>query len=135
MLAVAKKDIGRCVDEMLMSKNRPDLVERICQLAENFPKSARSATDVVAALRLHPADISRTEVAAYLQQNPSLVESWLRWSVDQRTSSGWYFAPETNRYVVAFYPSGPRELFEDAVSACASYVMHVVTDLAACANQ
>lgn len=105
------------------------VIERICRLAEDFAGAGRSIVEMVGPLLPHLETLSRDDVAVHLRKHPSLVEAWLRWSADQRSSSGWYFRPEERQYVVAFYPTGPREVFDDIALACATYVFHVFESL------
>ena len=61
-----------------------------------------------------------------LQADPALIEGWLLWSMNKRTSSGWYFQRAQGAYVVGFYPDGEPLRFEDASRGCAEFIVREV---------
>jgi hypothetical protein len=71
-----------------------------------------------------PGCISNEVVAAGLSRDPALVEDWLSYSEDKRTSSGWFLTRTVDAdWLVGYYPTGPRTRFGNAVEACASFVL------------
>jgi hypothetical protein len=66
---------------------------------------------------------------AFLMKHPELVPVWEGWSEDKRTSQGWYFLREGDRFVVGFYPTGPRNVFDDRFEACATFIVHEMQEL------
>jgi hypothetical protein len=107
----------------------------ICMLIANF----RSGGDSVAQLLKSAGVLDESslppssELASFLSSRPELVESWLRWSQDKRVSSGWYFSPGSNGFVVGYYPNGVEMPFQNKILACAEFVRQeagqVVRDL------
>ncbi|TGE18565.1 hypothetical protein [Hymenobacter elongatus] len=70
--------------------------------------------------------IHEESIISKLNSNPSLVDQWLQWSEDQRTSSGWYFKKLAfGRRFVGYYPK-VEEFFEiksfDKFKVCAAYI-------------
>ena len=110
-------------------------IPSICTLVGNFRSGGGSVAQLLSSAGVvdEPSLPPRSEFASYLSSRPELVESWLRWSQDKRVSSGWYFSPAPNGFVVGYYPNGPEMPFQDKVEACAEFVRReagqVVRDL------
>jgi len=78
-------------------------------------------------------------IAAYLAGHPALVEMWKLWSMDKRTTSGWYFAerrlrlPWQRPWVVGYWAqNGVTQVkrFRDPCEACATFVLRECEQLA-----
>jgi hypothetical protein len=67
--------------------------EHICRLAADFHGSGKPMVQLVRESGIGNPATELTAAAALpvLEQDPSLIESWLLWSMNKRTSSGWYF--------------------------------------------
>jgi hypothetical protein len=68
-----------------------------------------------------------------LNKLPELVNQWLNWSDDKRSSSGWYFQKNaTKGYVVGYHPSihNPIQLkFIDSKEACAAFIKREIESI------
>ena len=108
-----------------------EIVEAICTLPDVFRAGSQSAVDLIrlSGLPESPQSLTRAEVLALLSERPGLVDSWLQWSEDKRTSSGWFFVSEASDFVVGFHPKGERLVFSDRTEACAEFVLREAADL------
>ena len=75
--------------------------------------------------------VSEDALATVFAERPELVDSWLTYSQDQRSSDAWYleYAPqaaEASRWVVGNTPSGKILRFPDRAAACAAFVARAV---------
>ncbi|HSQ32230.1 MAG TPA: hypothetical protein VLN49_20385, partial [Gemmatimonadaceae bacterium] len=69
------------------------------------------------------------DLAEYLRAHPSTIDTWLRYSADKRTSSGWYFVHES-AWFVGYVGSSDTldrgvaaESFDDPATACAMFIL------------
>ena len=102
-------------------------------------------------------EISEREIEAYMRKHPDLMESWIRYSEDQRSSTGWWitepldpdvlksdwFKNNTDRvrstylglhaekkWTVGNYPITVKRTFDDKFEAIAFFVRQKVGELA-----
>ena len=84
--------------------------------------------------------VSEQDIEAFLRSAPDLVEVWVRYSQDQRSSPAPYLAPPheglepSSDWRVGYYTGKehvPEEAFGDEFSACACFVKRVVEQLRA----
>jgi hypothetical protein len=70
--------------------------------------------------------ISEKNIFDELTKNPECVGQWLNWSEDKRSSSGWYFKQNENKfYIVGYFP--PQDNLKDRnyfdiTEACAAFI-------------
>ena len=78
-------------------------------------------------------DIPIDDLLVVLRSDPLKVESWLTWSDDKRTGSGWYLRElETGEFGVGYHPNQTgRELerYSDACIACANYIKREIESI------
>lgn len=106
-------------------------VERICHIARDFRRpgaeSLRALVETSSYRAVRPdLDIARLERA--VEADPRLVDDWLRYSEDKRTSGGWaFYADGANGWVVEqpFPETGTAVVrnHEKAATACADYIL------------
>jgi hypothetical protein len=68
-----------------------------------------------------------------LAKEPGLVDAWLMWSEDNRSTPAWYLVKgEDGRLQVGYYDHGwvSQTTFDDRIRACAEYVHHYVDGFA-----
>jgi len=113
--------------------SKREIVEAICALPDLFRSGSASTVDLVrlSGLPESPEALTRAEIVALLAERPELIDGWLRWSEDKRTSSGWFFVSEAGAFVVGFHPEGERLVFSDCTEACAEFVLREIADLVA----
>ena len=76
-------------------------------------------------------ELSRESIIQVLHSDPSLIQEWLGYSADKRTSSGWFFLPNCRVGYFAIerqeLPSRSRvslqPIFNDLTSACAEFII------------
>jgi hypothetical protein len=67
---------------------------------------------------------------SFLAERPDVLEGWLQWSEDKRTSSGWYFSREDEGFIVGHLPDGPISRFPSMLEACAEFVLREAESIA-----
>jgi hypothetical protein len=78
----------------------------------------------------NPAEFTRESVLGVLRANPSLIEDWMIWSQDQRTSPAWAFDTHEDGYRVVLAPGGKKMIFADKFEACAEFVIRQIRSIA-----
>jgi len=74
-----------------------------------------------------PSTVQEEALEAGLRAHPELIETWVRYSVDKRTSSGWYLrAPfdlrDSAGWFVGHLPDQPERSFPDGFKACSFFI-------------
>ena len=105
------------------------LIASVCSLPRDFHSVGTKS--VVTLLREagyfdRHTDVSLDAVRAHLMAKPELVEDWITYSADKRTSSGWYLLEDGT---VGYYPAGPKSSYKDIVTACAEFIIWEVADI------
>ena len=74
--------------------------------------------------------INEKEVESILRQFPELIDKWLQYSDDQRTSPSWYFINNVkDKYAVCFSPYNEdikEQIFSDRFMACAYFIKRMI---------
>ena len=103
---------------------------RVCEIAQDFRRPGAPALRDFIDQRYRPtrAQLNAERVVAVLRQNPELVEDWIRFCEDKRTSSGWAFVGggQAGWKVWQPFPEGeppPARQHARAAEACADYVI------------
>jgi len=109
------------------------VVERLCNLPNAFRGGMKSSVQLVAESGIAQCEsaLSVDAVAQHLGKHPELIEEWLRWSDDKRSSDGWYFLRGDDAYVVGFYPNRKALRFSRAEIACAEFVVREIHSIRA----
>jgi hypothetical protein len=68
--------------------------------------------------------VEASQLAALLQTQPGLVDEWLAYSEDKRTSYGWGFGLSREGGWLVDGPEGVGEEFASRFAACADYLLH-----------
>jgi hypothetical protein len=106
-----------------------EIARRVCDIPSEFHR--RGDVSVVALVEQSGYDDSnapslRQAIEQQLCARPAVIEDWLCYSADKRTSRGWYFQDDPV-LVVAYFESGvgtSRERrFTDRAQACAEFIM------------
>jgi hypothetical protein len=102
------------------------VVERVCRLPRDFRLlGTKSVVQLAEEIGL-PARrdcVTASAVQSRLQAQPELVDDWLRWSADRRSSPAWYFREDGDGYVVGYHPNGDETRFTDRIRACTQFVL------------
>lgn len=109
------------------------VVENLCRIPIAFHGGMKSAIQLVAESGIDQCEsaLSVDAVAQHLARCPYLIEEWIRWSDDKRTSGGWYFLRDDSGYVVGSYPTRKVLYFSEATVACAEFVVREVQSIRA----
>jgi hypothetical protein len=100
--------------------------DRICDVPAEVRRTGRSVADVVRAsgyaqLR---GQFAPRDLAAYLRARPEVVDQWVGYSEDKRTSDGWYLRPP---YSIGRITSESPPMHEvkhaDLAAACAAFIV------------
>ena len=111
-----------------------DVVGGICELPVQF-KARRtvSVSQLVdeSGYRTDPGTLTVDEVSRHLHKHPDLIEAWLAYSEDKRTSSGWYLTRRSDDiFEIGYYPEGERIVVAGHAAACAEFIVREVRSIA-----
>ena len=108
---------------------REDDLREICSLPAQFPTSGLSWVDLVhqSPLSTDQSRLTIGDLTEILRSSPDLVDLWLAWSQDKRSTSGAFFRQSGSRYEVGYIGSEggsqPSEFFEESARACAHFIL------------
>ena len=108
-----------------------EIIENICQLPVSLKKLNKC---IYALLKVSCYYDSPDLVTESLKKNQEVINEWLIYSSDKRTSSGWYFKENDkhNKYIVGYLSSGNRcneTVFSNIVDACTMFIMREIEDI------
>jgi len=102
---------------------------RVCNIPSEFHRRRdTSVFQLVQESGYAEADTSslRCAVEQQLRTHPTLLDDWLAYCADKRTSSGWYLADDTS-FTVGYYDVGHgrsrEQRFSDRSEACTEFIM------------
>ena len=79
------------------------------------------------------AEITPDLLRAVLSRDPMLVNDWLEYSENKRTSSGWYFRRAATGFDVGFLGKDGRKVDErtyvDVIEACAAFIKKEIEEM------
>jgi hypothetical protein len=111
-----------------------DMIARVCALPVEY-----EAREDVSIFRLVEesgyvsarATLTVDVVSEYLREHPDLIEAWLGYSEDKRTSSGWYITRRSGAaFEIGYFPQGERISVADPARACAEFVVREIRAIA-----
>jgi hypothetical protein len=74
------------------------------------------------------AQLDESFLAAFLRGHPALIELWLAWSEDKRSSPSWFFRRVGSRYECGFVGRdgsvSSQEVFDEPAPPCARFILH-----------
>ena len=114
------------------------ILEKLCNLPVDYHRiGTASAVSLIqqSGFLQNPAVLSRNAIAAYLRDNPTLVEQWEVWSDDQRYSPAWVFVKGDGAYTVYRHPVGEQMIFADKFEACAEFIVRQILAIARVARK
>jgi hypothetical protein len=74
-------------------------------------------------------DISIYRIKKELEFHPELVQFWINYSEDKRTSGGWYFKKDNNTFKVGNLIKKSEMLFIDSADACAVFIKNEIEEI------
>lgn len=124
-----------------MSKRLESSIRSVASLASDFYRLGdRSILELIEESGYHTYSdqIYEESIEACLRQNPRLVESWILYSDNQRSSPSWFLAEPTSEFgkgnwAVCWYATGEQiktiGYYKDQFSACAKFAKLVLDNL------
>ncbi|WP_424983256.1 hypothetical protein [Maritalea sp. S77] len=102
-----------------------DTVEFACtfpRLYSNHPRTYMVEMARALGLEQFERKLTVNSIYSYLIEHQELIDLWLNWSADKRSSNSWYFSENDEDWVVGYCPNGPETLYKNKVHACAEFV-------------
>ena len=106
-----------------------EAIRRICRIPADFRKGSKSFHELVHDTGIERRALTAASVTSVLLSNPDLVEDWLSWSEDQRSTPSYYFLEEKGKYAVGCYPGEEIVEFSDSITACADFIVKQVSSV------
>ena len=116
----------------MVNVNKSDMVAQLVTLPRRFQSlgnvSIFSLVERTGYFQLH-YEVSESDVRSALACCPDLVQEWLHYSTDKRTSPGWYLAKNDEGYYETGYIADTHDRtnrvhHENGINACASFIKH-----------
>ena len=117
--------------------NSEDIVEAVCRLPVDVhrlrDKSPLQLLEMSGCLQ-QPNAVTEESIKQVLAAHPEWIDDWVMWSLDKRTSEGWYLlrrydlAPDKG-WEVGYHPYGERYFFGDELGACAFFVRREIVQM------
>ena len=112
-----------------------EVVTTVCRLPLDFRRGNVSANDLVRRSGYLAArnEVTVERIAAYLASDPDLVDAWLMWSEDNRSTPAWYIESlDAGAFEVGYFDHGrtSQVTIDDRNRACAEYVRHYLEQFA-----
>ena len=109
-------------------------LERLARLPLDFRDGALSPVDLVAHSGFDPSrhSLSPETFRDHLGNRPDLIDAWLQWSEDKRTSAPtWGFGIHQSGASISYNGEPPIERsFTSALDACAAFIVEEIKSLA-----
>ena len=109
-----------------------EAIANLCRVPVHHRTGTKSSLQLVkesGALE-HVSVLAVSKIGEFIGHNSNLVDEWLNWSNNKRTSSGWYFTTENDGYVVGFSPNGETLHFDQPVTACSEFIIREFRSIA-----
>ena len=105
---------------------------QICSVPNEFSRSGLPLRDVVKASGYSElrGQFAARELAAFLRARPAIIEQWVGFSADKRTSDGWYLRPPCSIGRISPEPPPMHEVKHiDLAAACAAFIIAELDDI------
>lgn len=110
-----------------------DVVAHICELLGDRGRRRVPLLQLVneSGYRESPELLNVDSTASYLSEHEELIDPWLGYSLDKRTSRGWYIRRRAGAFEIGYVPVGERETIaiEDRIRACAEFIVREVQEI------
>ena len=118
------------------------VLTNVCMLAHRYKRVGNDKSPVEllreSGYLALPSAATEQRILRYLQANKWLIESWQLWSLDKRTSAGWYFECSSSGAEVGYFAAGAGRRnvrkFSSCVEACAAFIVSEAQHLARLAS-
>jgi hypothetical protein len=109
------------------------MIEQVSRIPLDFRLGTRSMIDLIkeSGYLENAALLTVDSIEPFLRGNPPLVNAWLSYSEDKRSSRGWYVLKigSNDEYEVGYLPDGERLRFVDSVRAAAEFIVRELQDI------
>ena len=108
-----------------------DRFAAICQVPVTLRQGGQSLLEVVLSSGYKDlrGQFAARELADYLRAHVELIDDWVAYSQDKRTSEGWYLRPPSSVGRMTAEPPPMREQrYVDLAAACAAFIMAELGD-------
>lgn len=105
---------------------------RVCAIPDDFRRGKGSLVDIVRASGYAEirGEFATRELAEYLRRHPDVVDAWVGYSQDKRTTHGWYLRPPCSVGRSTAEPPLAREhKYVDLAAACAAFIVAELNDV------
>lgn len=112
-------------DRLPLAVVTEDLLERICNIPRDFRGGKKSPLDLVRESGYYSAsaDLGTDDIERYLAMHPRIIDDWLGWSEDKRTTGPYFLRNRHGKFVIGSYPGGFEREYRDPYRACATYII------------
>ena len=102
------------------------IVEHVCHIPHDHRNGDKSPMQLAEECGLfdHPDCVTPSAVEDYLRAHPELVDDWIMYSADKRSSPGYYLVDHGDELIVGFTEDGDTQSFTNRAAACAQYVTY-----------
>ena len=108
------------------------MIEAICRIPVTLKTMDSSVSELVrnSGYLESRGALTSEALVPYLREHPELIDAWLGYSSDKRTSSGWYMKRSRQHvFEVGFFPHGESQSYTDAARACADFIAHELREV------
>lgn len=113
------------------------IIAEICSLPKQLEQvKNKSIIQLLEELDVDRKNLKKSieDIKSYLKDNSALIENWLVYSMNKRTTKGWYFNKENrNKYIVGYFSNNVRKKKElkytDAANACAFFMYNELLEI------
>jgi len=117
-------------------KRMNNMIKEICQIPIKLKTENKSPYDLLkeSGYFENSKVLTIEHIMEYLNKNKDTVTEWLDYSLDKRTSSGWYFIEENKKPIVGYLNEGKREQekeYTDLIQACAIFIFTEIESIKA----
>jgi hypothetical protein len=117
-------------------KNITTIIDRIIFLPQSFrTRGDKSFYNLLESSRYFDfyEDVTESGICERLREYPVCCDSWMEWSEDRRSDSGWYVRRENeNSYVVGYHGECSKivpKYFIDKTQAVASFIKNQIENM------
>jgi len=110
-------------------------INSICSIAKDFRESNNKNMYLLVKERLAKqsnSSVNKKNIIECLKLNPVFIKSWLLYSEDKRSSSGWYIKENLNHWIIGYLDNGVIEnekVFESKYEACAEFIISEINSI------
>jgi hypothetical protein len=112
------------------------IIQNVCQLPHEMRKTGNKSPAQIlreSGCSDYPEVLNSSVIETFLHTHVDLVEEWIAYSADKRTSEGWYIIRQGSgretKYIVGFHPNGHSFEFSQPDKACGEFIVREVMEI------